>query len=103
MSDINADINTINDLSNKVCVPNKSEDLNISVFNMIEGINELKTLAKQISFEWKCKFDGRKCDSSHKWNNDKSWCERKHNNPKKTLYVQKKLYLESCYMYLQNW
>ena len=35
--------NTINDLSNKACVPNKSEDLNISVFNMIAGINESET------------------------------------------------------------
>ena len=31
---------TLNDLSNKVCVPNKTEDLNISVLNMITGINE---------------------------------------------------------------
>ena len=27
--------NTINDLPNKVCVPNKTEDLNLSVLNMI--------------------------------------------------------------------
>ena len=33
--------NTLNDLSHKVCVPNKAEDLNVSVFNMITGINEL--------------------------------------------------------------
>ena len=26
--------NTLNDLYNKVCVPNKTEDLNLSVFNM---------------------------------------------------------------------
>ena len=30
---------TRNDLSNKVCVPNKKEDLNLNVFNMIIGIN----------------------------------------------------------------
>ena len=30
---------TLNDLSNKVCVPNKTEDLNLSMFNMIRGIN----------------------------------------------------------------
>ena len=29
---------TLNDLSNKVCVPNKTEDLNISLFNMITKI-----------------------------------------------------------------
>ena len=31
--------NTINDLSNKVCVPNKTENLNLGVFNMITEIN----------------------------------------------------------------
>ena len=35
--------NTLNDLSNKVCIPNKTEDLNLSVFNMINRINELKS------------------------------------------------------------
>ena len=32
--------NTLNDLSKTVCVPNKTEDSNLSVFNMITGINE---------------------------------------------------------------
>ena len=57
---------TINDFSNKVCVPNKAEDLNLSFFNMITGINESKTLAKHTSSECKCKFDGRKCHSNQK-------------------------------------
>ena len=61
--------NTLNELSNKVCVPNKTEDLNLSAFNMITRIYESKTLIKYISCECKCKFDGRK------WNNDK--CRRK--------------------------
>ena len=34
--------NTINDLLNKVCVPNKTEDLNLSVLNMITGIMNRK-------------------------------------------------------------
>ena len=41
--------NTLNDLSNKVCFPNKTEDLNLSVFDMISGINGSKTLTKHIS------------------------------------------------------
>ena len=36
--------NILNCLSNKVCIPNKTEDLNLYVFNMITGINESKTL-----------------------------------------------------------
>ena len=63
--------NTPNDLSNKVCAPNKTEDLNPSMFNMITGINESKTLTKHIPCEWKCKFDGRKCNSNQWWNNNK--------------------------------
>ena len=31
--------NALNGLSNKVFTPNKIEDLNLSVFNMIPGIN----------------------------------------------------------------
>ena len=54
----------LNDLSNKVCIPNKTEDLNLSVFNMILVINELKTLTRHISCECKYKFDGTKCKSS---------------------------------------
>ena len=41
------------------CVPNKIEDLNLSVFNMITGISESKTLTKHILCNCKCKFDGK--------------------------------------------
>ena len=64
--------NTFNDLSNKVCVPNKTEDLNLSMSNMITGINELKALTKDISCKYKCNFDGKKCNSKQWWNNDAS-------------------------------
>ena len=63
--------NTLNDLSNKVCVPNKTEDLNLSMFNMITGRNESKTLTKHILCECKCIFDGKTCNSDQWWNNDK--------------------------------
>ena len=62
--------NTLNDLSNKVFIPNEREDLNLSVFNMITGINESKTLTKHISCDCKCK--------SIQWcNNNKCWSECK--------------------------
>ena len=63
--------NTLNDLSNKVCVPNKTEDLNMYIFNMITGKNKSKFLTKDISCKCKCKFDGRSCNSDQKWNNNK--------------------------------
>ena len=69
--------NTLNGLSNKVCVPNKTEDLNLSMFSMITWINESKTLTKYMSCEYKCRFDGRKCNSDQLWHNDKCQCEYK--------------------------
>ena len=67
--------NTLNDLSNKVCILNKTEHLNLSVFNVITEINESKTLIKHISCECKCIFGGTKCSSNQWWNNDKCQCE----------------------------
>ena len=52
---------------------------------MITGINELKTLTKHISCKCKCRFDGRKCNSYQRWNNENCRCEcKKH-------YVRKKI------------
>ena len=69
--------NTLNDLFDKVCVPNRKENLNLNVFNMITGINETKAFTKHISCKCKCKFDGRKFNSGQWWNNDKCRCECK--------------------------
>ena len=74
-----ASCNTINDLANNVYIPNKTEHLNLSVFNIITKINKSKTLTKHISCKCKCKFDGTKCDSNQWWNNDKCrWECKKH-------------------------
>ena len=62
---------TLNDLSNKGYVPNKTEDLNISLLNMITGRNESKTFTMHISCECKCKFNGKRCNSDQWRNNDK--------------------------------
>ena len=55
-----ASCTTLNNLSNKVCAPNKTEHLNLSMVNLIAGINESKILTKHVSLEYKCRFDGRK-------------------------------------------
>ena len=60
--------NTINDLSNKLYVPNKTEILNLSVFTMITGMHESKRLTKHISCECKYKFDETNC-KSNQWLN----------------------------------
>lgn len=51
----------------KICGPNKTKDVNAAVFNIISGINEVKTLAKHISYNCKCQTVGRKCISNQKW------------------------------------
>ena len=44
----------------------------------------MKRLTKHLSCECKCKFDGRKCNSNQKWNNDKYRCEcKKHHTCEK--------------------
>ena len=62
--------NTFNDLSNKVCITNNTEDLILSVFKLITEINDSKTL-NDISCKCKCRFDGGKCNSDQWWINDK--------------------------------
>ena len=59
--------NTLNDLPNKVCVPNKTEKLNLNMF--------VET------------FDGRKCNSNQRRNNDKCWCECKKHNLCEKYYI----------------
>ena len=54
--------NTLNDLSNKTFAPNKTKDLNLSVFNMITGINESNALTTDILCECKCGFDEKRCN-----------------------------------------
>ena len=56
--------NTLNDLFAKVCVPNKTEDVNLNLFNMITEINESKILTKHTSCECNCKCDGTMCNSN---------------------------------------
>ena len=58
--------NTFNGVSNKLCIPNKTGDLNLHTFNMITKTNESKTLTKLISCEYKCEFDGIKYNLNQK-------------------------------------
>ena len=47
---------------------------------MIIEINESKTSTKHLSCEFKCKFDGTKCNSNRLWNNNKCLqeCKKSH-------------------------
>ena len=73
----NGSCNTLNYPSNKVCVPNITEDLSVHVLIWLIWINQSQILTKDISCEWKHIFNGRKGHSNQKWNNDKCLYERK--------------------------
>ena len=57
---------SLDDLSTKLCVPSKTKDIDVKVFNMITNRNEEKTLAKHISCDFKCKFNSTACNSNKK-------------------------------------
>ena len=52
----NRGCSTFDDLPSRTCVPNKTEDVNLNVFNMIAKISESKTLTKHVSCNYKCKI-----------------------------------------------
>ena len=60
----NGSCNVLGDPSGRICVTNKTKDVNINAFNMITRINETKALTKYISC--KCKYN-----SYEKCNNEK--------------------------------
>ena len=69
----NGSCNTFDDLPSRICVPNKTEDVNLNELNTT-GINESKTLTKHFLCSCGCKFD---CNSNQKQNNEICQCECK--------------------------
>ena len=58
MDKCNESFNVVDDfLSIKICVPSKTKDVNVKVFNMLTRINELKNLEKHILCDCECKFN----------------------------------------------
>ena len=63
---------------------------------MMTGLNELKTLTKHIWCKFRCRFDGKKCNSNQWWNNDVDVIV------KKFMYVKKIVWnLATCNC--ENW
>ena len=65
--------NTIDDPSGRICIRNKTDNVNSNKFNMKTKTNKSKTLIKHNSCNCSCKFLGRKCNLNQKLNNDVSW------------------------------
>ena len=48
MNRCNGNCSTVKDPFGRMCIPNKIEDMNLKVFNIIKGINASETLGKHI-------------------------------------------------------
>ena len=68
----NTSCNSFGDPPDITCVLNKTEDVNLNIFNMITTTTttttttKSETLTKYISCNCECKFDCRKCNSNQK-------------------------------------
>ena len=52
--------NLFNNLFNRLYIPNKEENPNLKVINLIPGFNESKSLVKHISCDGKWRFDEKR-------------------------------------------
>ena len=62
----NVSCNVADGLSTEICVPSKTKDVNVKVFNIITRINKAKTLVKHISCDCKSKFSNTTGNSNKK-------------------------------------
>ena len=69
--------NTFTEISVRICIPNKTENVNWNVFNFIKTKSESKTFEKHLSFEFNCKLDSKGRNSNQTWNKNKYTCECK--------------------------
>ena len=91
--------NTINDISRRTCVSNKTEVVNLSAFNIIARINKSSALAKDILSKCKFKYDGTNVTQLRSGISINVIVTAK---IQKSMSV-KKFYLESCCMNLWKW
>ena len=75
MISLNKYAGSCNVLFPKICVPKKTKDINMKVFNIITNKNEVKAIAEHISRDCKCKLNNTTCNSKQKWNNKTRQCE----------------------------
>ena len=77
--------NTLNDLSDKECVPIETEDLTLSAYRKHDYRNKW---IEDVNKAYIIQMNGIKCNSNQDWNNDKCWREYKN-----IIYVKKIIYV----------
>ena len=53
LDNCNGSCNCVDDLSMRICIPSKTKDIQVKVFDMITNRNEAKALVKETSCDWK--------------------------------------------------
>ena len=64
--------NTIDDSQTQVYVPNKVNNMNVKVFNLISRVNETRFLVQYKLCRCKSELSESGCNSNQKWNHDES-------------------------------
>ena len=67
--------NNINNPLAKLCVRDVVKYLNIKVFNLVSGTNEIRCIDEMC--KCKCRFNSSVCNNDQRWNDDKCKCEWK--------------------------
>ena len=67
--------NNINNPLAKLCVRDVVKYLNIKVFNLVSGTNEIRCIDEMC--KCKCRFNSSVCNNDQRWNDDKCKCECK--------------------------
>ena len=62
--------NTIDDPYARVCVLIKTKNMNVKVFNLVSGVNEIRFLVQYKSRKCKCRLNESVCNSKQKWNHN---------------------------------
>ena len=69
--------NTINDLYDKICVPDNIKNTNVKVFNLMSRTKETRHIKVHKTCKCRCKLDASVCSNKQRWNEDKCKCECK--------------------------
>ena len=80
MIGLNKCTGSCNVLSQKICVPKETKDINVKAFNMITNTNEAKAMIGRISCDCKCKFNSTTCNSNQEWNYKTCQCKYKNHD-----------------------
>ena len=65
----NGSCNALSEISDRICAPDKTENVNLNFFYFDSKNKWIKKLRKNISRKCKCKFYGKKCNSNETNNN----------------------------------